>query len=54
MNFERFCFKPNEVNECLASIEEKKNIFVDLKEKVRSASAHSEQTLINEILFAFK
>lgn len=54
MNFERFCFKPNEVNDCLANIEEKKNIFVDLKEKVRSASVHSEQTLINEILFAFK
>lgn len=54
MNFERFCFKPNEVNKCLASIEEKKNIFVDLKKKVGSASAHSEQTLINEILFAFK
>ena len=54
MNIDRFCFKPNEVNECFKSIEDQNNILVNLKEKVEIASAHSEKTLIDEILFALR
>lgn len=54
MNLDIFCFRPNEVKQCLKSIENNKSTLDNLKEKVEMASSHSAQMLIDEIFFALK